>query len=336
MRVSVALLLYAVLAGTVFGAWLRRSGIAGQSPRSALALWLSLDASIVLSLALAALAPVAGTRPISDGLVNLLSACVLTLTGTYAGTGDTATHLVVAAVGWGALTTLGVLVALGMIRAARHRRRHLRGLTLAGTFKPSLDAWVLRHDRPLVYCVPGRDGGVVLTTGTLELLSPKELEAVLAHERAHLRGLHSQIMMIADGLRRSVGWLPGVRMAAEEVAQLVELLADDVARRETDGPAVMRALLALGAGPVPDGTLGATTNVTSMRVSRLSGDPSHRPWRARLAAAVLVTSVLATPAVIALLPAALGFNADYCPAGATMAADAFTFPSTNASLRSTH
>nr|WP_240978219.1 M56 family metallopeptidase [Knoellia sp. DB2414S] len=330
------MLLYAVLAGTVFGAWLRRSGIAGRSPRSALALWLSLDASIVLSLALAALAPVVGTKPIADGLVNLLSACVLTLSGAYAGTGDTATHLAVAAIGWAALTTLGVLVALGMIRAARYRRRHLSGLTRAGTFQPSLDAWVLQHGQPLVYCVPGRPGGVVLTTGTLDLLGSRELSAVLAHERAHLRGRHAQITMIADGLRRSVGWIPGVRMAAEEIAQLVEVLADDAARRETDGPAVIRALLALGAGPVPDGALGATTNLTSMRVSRLSGDPSPRPWRAQLAAVVLVASALTAPAVIAVLPAALGINADYCPAQVTMAAEAVTFPSTNASLRSTH
>lgn len=337
MRVSAVLLLYATLAGTVFGTWLRRWGIPRRSPRSALALWLSLDASILLSLTFAALAPVVGTKPIADGLVSLLSACVLTLTGSYAGTGDTATHLAVATVGWGALTTLAILVALGMTRAARFRRRHASGLSRAGTFQPSLDAWVLDHEQPLVYCVPGRAGGVVLTTGTLELLTPRELRAVIAHERAHLRGRHAQITVIADGLCRSLGWIPGVRIAAEEISQLVELLADDAARRETDGPAVIRALLALASGPVPDGALGATAHLTSRRVSRLSDDPSPRPWRARLTAGVLVAGALTTPAVIALLPAALGINADYCPAQVTVVAQAaVTFPSTSASPRSTH
>jgi Zn-dependent protease with chaperone function len=46
---------------------------------------------------------------------------------------------------------------------------------------------IIDGDRPTVYCLPGRRR-IMLTTGALTRLDDGELDAVLAHERAHLSG----------------------------------------------------------------------------------------------------------------------------------------------------
>lgn len=57
---------------------------------------------------------------------------------------------------------------------------------------------VTRNDAPNAFAVHGPTGGtVVVTTGLLERLSPEELEAVLAHELAHLKNRDATVMTIA-------------------------------------------------------------------------------------------------------------------------------------------
>lgn len=320
MKVTVALLLYVAFVGSLGAAWLRRWDTPRLVfPRLGLALWIALDLSIVLSLALAAMAPIVGAQPIRDGLASLVSACVLPLTQAFAGTGDATAHLAVAVIGWLALAGLTILVVRGVLRAARFRRWHGEGVALLGRYSPELGAWVIEHAEPLVYCVSGKRRGIVVTTGTLDVLTSRELTAVLAHERAHLRERHIHLVVFAEGLTRSLGWIPGVRAASEEVAELVELCADDAARRVTDGRTVARALLALAARPVLRGALGASNGLTKTRLARLL-DNGEAPWRSRLAAGGTIVAGLAAPVVIALLPAALGVNADYCPSGVSIAA----------------
>ena len=53
------------------------------------------------------------------------------------------------------------------------------------------------HPRPMAYCLAGRQPTVVLTTGTLSVLDPGQLAAVLAHERAHLASRHHLLMTVA-------------------------------------------------------------------------------------------------------------------------------------------
>ena len=315
MRVTAALLLYVAFIGTIGASWLRRWDAPRMAfPRLGVVLWIALDLSVVLSLAFAAMAPVVGTQPIRDGLVSLLSACVLSLTQSYAGTGDATAHLGVAITGWLALSALTVLVAVGVIRAARFRRRHGEGVALLGRYSPELGAWIIEHTEPLAYCVSGKRRGIVVTSGALDVLDSRELAAVLAHETAHLRERHMQLVVFAEGLTRSLGWIPGVRAASEEFADLVELCADDAARRATDGRTVARALLALAAKPVPRGALGASASLTKVRLARLLDRPTKATLRSRLAPGGIVTAGLMAPVAIALLPAAFGLNADYCPA----------------------
>lgn len=49
---------------------------------------------------------------------------------------------------------------------------------------------VLDHDVPVAFALPGAPGRIVVSRGMLRCLGDREREALLAHERAHLRGCH--------------------------------------------------------------------------------------------------------------------------------------------------
>ncbi|MEZ0106590.1 Zn-dependent protease with chaperone function [Catenulispora sp. EB89] len=122
--------------------------------------------------------------------------------------------------------------------AAEHADRQLR---------------VLEHAAPAAYCLPGTRPRIVITEGTIAALAPDELEAVLAHERAHAKWRHELVV------QPFVAWesalpLPPARRATASVTALVEMLADDHAARSVGRPALARALVAIGgtAGPVPN------------------------------------------------------------------------------------
>ena len=187
----------------------------------------------------------------------------------------------------------GVLVA-SATRTLRARRRHRRLVDLVTTPAPELGARVVAHDVPVAYCLPGLRSRVVLSRGALDLLDRPELDAVLAHERAHLAQRHDLVVLPFVALAATFRQLPPVRVAADQVALLVEMLADDVAARRHSRAALAQALAKVGAG-VPDGALGAADSGVLARAERLRNP--LRPLPRRTAAGVLVGT-----AAIALLP----------------------------------
>jgi len=118
---------------------------------------------------------------------------------------------------------------------------------------------LVEADHALACAVPGRSGGVLVSTGLADLLRTDELEAVVAHERAHLTQRHAVAVVVAESIERAVPWVPGARAMARSTRVLVEFAADDEAARRVGRDALRRAVL------VADGTsaLGA------IRVSRL-------------------------------------------------------------------
>ncbi|OII38291.1 hypothetical protein BIU98_14665 [Curtobacterium sp. MMLR14_010] len=119
---------------------------------------------------------------------------------------------------------------------------------------------VVEADHALACAVPGRSGGVLVSTGLADRLRTDELEAVVAHERAHLRQRHTVAVAIAESIERAVPWVPGARAMARSTRVLVEFAADDAAARRTGRDAVRRAVL------VAD----ATSALAAIRASRLS------------------------------------------------------------------
>ncbi|WP_242419791.1 M56 family metallopeptidase, partial [Frankia sp. CpI1-P] len=108
------------------------------------------------------------------------------------------------------------------------------------------------------YCVPGvRHARVVVSRGLLNTLDAAELDAVLAHEAAHVAGRHDLVIQPFVAWERTFPFLRPAREATAAVSLLVEMLADDAAARETSRRSLARALARLGVAraPVPAGAL---------------------------------------------------------------------------------
>lgn len=156
-----------------------------------------------------------------------------------------------------ALALAGVLTvrlvgvtSLSALRIERDLRRQRHAVDLAGEHADR-QLRVLEHAAPAAYCLPGTRPRIVITEGTIAALAPDELEAVLAHERAHARWRHELVV------QPFVAWesalpLPPARRATAAVTTLVEMLADDHAAHAVGRPALARALVAIGgtAGPI--------------------------------------------------------------------------------------
>jgi Zn-dependent protease with chaperone function len=130
-------------------------------------------------------------------------------------------------------------LALTSVRSRNERHRHRELLGLLSSPLPDLpNTRVIDHPAPAAYCLPGARSVTVLSEGMIELLTPEQLEAVIAHERAHLRQKHHLLLDAFRSWKRALPWFPIATRAQDAVALLVEMLADDQAR-QTSGDTVL-------------------------------------------------------------------------------------------------
>ena len=230
MTVGAALLLYVAGVGTLGPRVLGRTGWTARAPLLGIVTYLAAVWSVIAALGLAGLTLAVHATALGGGLSHLIGACVLRLRATYATPGGAT----VAGLG---LALTGAVVARTAVTAVRHLRatgrqatRHAQTARLVGVHQPALGAVLLEHPQPAAYCVAVRPT-VVLTTGALQALSPDQLQAVLAHERAHLTGHHHRLLAMVRIARQILPFLPLTRDADVQVARLIELHADDAATR---------------------------------------------------------------------------------------------------------
>ena len=145
-------------------------------------------------------------------------------------------------------THLLLNLALTLVRSERQRRRHAALLMLLST--PGADgSRVLDTPAPVAYCLPGALTTVtVVSQGLIELLDDEQMRAVVAHERAHVAQRHDIVLVMFRAWHTSLPWFPIATRAQREVALLVELLADDRARRTVEDAALASAIRSVGAG----------------------------------------------------------------------------------------
>ncbi|GAA1575146.1 M56 family metallopeptidase [Kribbella sancticallisti] len=179
-------------------------------------------------------------------------------------------------------------VAVGT-RARRKRHRDLVDvLATPDGLIPGLR--VLAEETPLAYCLPALRGSrVVVSVGALDRLDDSELRAVLAHEQAHLRARHDLVLEAFTAIRRAFPRWVRSDLALEQARTLVELLADDDARRRIGPLPLARALVALAGSPAPEAAMAAAKSSTVLRVQRLA-DPE--PDARLLSAATYTAAVL--------------------------------------------
>src|SRR5690242_7731200 len=153
--------------------------------------------SVVAAVGLAGLTLAVHATALGGDLSQVLGACVRRLRALYAAPGG-ATVAEVGLILAGAVLARTVLTTAGHLRAAgRQALRHAHTARLAGHLEPNLGAVVIEHPQPAAYCVAGRCPTVIVTTGAMAALAPGQLDAVLAHERAHLAGRHHALKAAA-------------------------------------------------------------------------------------------------------------------------------------------
>ncbi len=308
MTVAICLLLYSLVVAVFGPRLLVRLTRAGVAPRLGIAAWLMAAGTVLASWTAATVAvTVELVRNWTQPQV-LLTACVTTLQGVAAGDAG-----VVLQYGLGALTTVA-LVALAVlawrwgcsvVRARTHTHRHASMARVVGRRMTAEDAVILDAPERVAYCVAGRPHTIVVSSAALAALDEDHLEAVLAHERAHLSGRHHLLLAATRGLATTLPRVELFTTAAAEVAKLLEICADDVAVRRHNPRTVLGALLTLsGAASIPAGALGATGVGVLARAKRLAEPPSSaQRARIRLLLSVTTLLVMTGPVLTALLAA---------------------------------
>ena len=201
----------------------------------------------------------------------------------------------------GAFTiTLAARVGRSLLRARASSRRHARSAHIIGRRVAGVNGLVLDAPQKMAYCLGGRPATIVITSAAIATLEPPHLDAVLAHEHAHLAGRHHLILAATRALAAN---LPRIRLftvAETEIAELLEMCADDTAARRHGTAALLAAILALvGPDPIPAAALGANTVGVCARVSRLA-DPNTAAAqvRARLMLAAVTAVIVFGPFVL--------------------------------------
>jgi Zn-dependent protease with chaperone function len=181
----------------------------------------------------------------------------------------------------------------------RMRRLHRQRVDLVARVDGGVS--VLEHDLPVAYCVPGMTGArIVVSRSTLTSLDPAELDAVLEHERSHLRARHDLVLEAFTVLHRAFPRWVASGAARHEVEVLVEVLADRAACRAGDRRALVSALLALAGSPAPAGSLGSAASSLAARVEVLRDPRPHRVQSALVL--LLAVALLALPTMLVVLP----------------------------------
>ena len=154
------------------------------------------------------------------------------------------------------------------------RRRHRELVDLIAT-EGDGHTRVLEHPTPTAYCLPGVRRRVVLTQGTIDRLSPDELEAVMAHERAHLAARHDLVMEFFTVVHEAVPRFVRSSRALHEVHLLIEVLADRAAVRRAGVVTTARAIVGMADGPKPAGAMAIreSTADAKARIELLEGGP---------------------------------------------------------------
>ena len=315
MITALALLTYALGTATVTASSLKHARWTRRSPRLALLAWHLLASNVVLSATLAGVALAAGLPHLEWDPSGWVQLCLDSIRDAYRSPLGSVGSLL--GLAWAA-TILGRLavVAVRTIATGWRSRARITGLTqLVGRQAEVPDVTVIEHQASSVFCVPGRGGRIVLTTAALNVLAPNEVTAVLAHERAHLRGRHHALVTWSRVLAAAFPWLRVFRDARTETAHLVELLADDRARRSVPASHLADALESLTHTAAPTGVLAANSVGVAARLSRLAQPAPRMAPGATVAVAAGIAFTSALPLAVAVAPAAAAFMRGICPIG---------------------
>lgn len=201
---------------------------------------------------------------------------------------------------------------LTVVRSEMQRKRHLSLVNLlSAPLEGTPGTRVLDHPSPVAYCLPGTTSSVtVLSEGLLTLLNDNQLRAVVAHENAHLAQQHHIVLIAFKSWHSALPWFPIANRAENAVALLVEMLADDQARRATDAQTLATAIALVGSGaataPASPELAWASRGEVELgmvgpRVTRLLSPQHPLSSTARATVLLVATALLVIPTVLLVL-----------------------------------
>ncbi|MEU0880434.1 M56 family metallopeptidase [Lentzea sp. NPDC005914] len=211
------------------------------------------------------------------------------------------------------LARVGVVGRKTARRRTEEGRRHLDVLRIAARREPGAHPTLwLEHDDPLAFSLAGKPGVVVATEGLHRHLTPAQVGAVLAHERAHLDGRHHLLVTIGDVIAATLPFLPLFKLAAVAIREFVEMAADTAAVRAHGAEAVRVALVRVSGHGAPGAALAMSRDAVELRLERLRQGTVPGPARRLLSCGFAGAAAMVMPAVAAsgLLTAVMLFA---CP-----------------------
>lgn len=273
-----------------------------RHPRAALVLWQAIG--LAGGLGAVGIGLVAAVWPLAAVFPHGMHTLARQIAGGHGLDGLGPAHM--AALAWSAGLCVWLLAHTIRVTAKTvlHQRRQRLLVDVVADHLPVPNVYVLPSARRVAYCVPGRHGRVVLSRGTLDLLGSQELDAVLAHERAHARGRHDVVLLPFVALSHAFPWLPVVGTAREAVAVLVEMIADDHGRQVHGELPLARALVRM-ATPVGGQGAGAFALADAGLTERLERLLNRGPERSWVPAAAYSAASLLLSGPLAVLVAPL-------------------------------
>lgn len=182
--------------------------------------------------------------------------------------------------------TLGGLVATGLPILAWREGRRTQAQTDALAIEPALgqhehragyDLVVLPTTHPLAYSLAGPAPQVVVSEGLCDSLSDAQIDAVIAHEVAHLSNRHPDLLFWASVAAGSLAWWPLTGRSHRVLRNAFERWADEEATRDDHGRriALREAIVAtvMSDQPTPVAAF-SLADATVERVAAMDEPPS--------------------------------------------------------------
>lgn len=314
MTAPIALIAFAVIIAVFGPRLLSHIDWPSRAPRLGILAWQALSTSIVLAVALAGLSLAVPAVPWTTDLAAVIEYCAMALKAQYSTPGGAAVSATGAVLALAVIGRVGYCIVRGLLGSHRTKKQQLEALFIVAQRHGGSETLIVDHPSAAAYCLPGRHQTVVFTTAALEALDKDQFAAVLAHERAHLRGRHHLILAAAEALQRAFPRLQAFRTAHAEMRILVEMLADDNAVRSNERLTVATALVRLAErGAAPAATLAAGGDTALLRVRRLVAPANPLGWVQAIAVGLAVSAVIVLPLLILATPAAAADQHPVCP-----------------------
>jgi hypothetical protein len=190
----------------------------------------------------------------------------------------------------------------------RDARSRLKLVDAIGHHVPSadfggMDVLVVPGDEPFAFTVGLRRRRVVVSSPVLGEIGQDEREAVLAHERAHVRAWHAVLLTVGAVLSRSFPFIRPIRACADQLVVGLEMAADEAAARAVGDPIIVARALSALAPYAPRGTTGLGVAGTAIhdRVERLTKPVNSGSRLGRATATGLVLSTVTIASVLFLI-----------------------------------